>query len=195
MSLNLDAIFEQFPILETRRLRLRQITPDDTLALFALFSAEEVTRQTGVDTFKTVEDADKVIEWVARHYEEKRAIRWAITLKEDGIFVGECGYNRFDLRTRRAAIDYHLMRSHWGQGIMTETVRAMVKFGFETVGLNRIEADTMLWNVASMRVLHKLGFREEGIFRERAYWKGEFHDLRMFALLRRDYLAHEGGPP
>ena len=70
---------------------------------------------------------------------------------------------------------------------MSEAVSAMIDFGFTSMGLNRIEAEVMPGNVASAQLLRKLGFQEEGIRRECGFWSGTFHDLALFALLKREY--------
>ena len=73
---------------------------------------------------------------------------------------------------------------------MTEAVSAMVDFGFDKMNLNRIEADADGRNPASARVLHKVGFHDEGVQHEQFFENGKFYDLHLFALLRRDYLAN-----
>lgn len=76
---------------------------------------------------------------------------------------------------------------------MTEAVRAVVEFGFANMNLNRIEADADGRNPASARVLHKVGFHDEGVQREQFYENGSFYDLHLFALLRRDYYKRFNG--
>ena len=99
-----------------------------------------------------------------------------------------CGFNYWVRHDRRASIGYDLARPYWGQGIMSEAVRAMVDFGFKRMDLNRIEADADERNPASARVLAKIGFRREGVQQEQFYENGEFHNLLLFSLLRREYV-------
>jgi len=77
-----------------------------------------------------------------------------------------------------------LARAYWGQGLITEAVGAIVAFGFNQIGVNRIEATTNLHNVASIKVLYKVGFREEGILHQYGFWRGQYHDLRLHTLLK-----------
>ena len=86
----------------------------------------------------------------------------------------------------KAEIGDDLGRDYWHQGYMSEALRAMLAYGFETLKLNRIEALVMPENEASATLLRRLGFSEEGVLREYAYFKGEYHDLRFFSLLRRE---------
>jgi len=92
---------------------------------------------------------------------------------------------------RNATIGYDLQRAHWGKGIATEAVREAVRAAFAGVlacgPLHRIQADTIPGNVASERLLVKLGFKEEGTRRECAYLKGEYHDMKCFGLIRSEF--------
>jgi [ribosomal protein S5]-alanine N-acetyltransferase len=97
------------------------------------------------------------------------------------------GYNYWHRKDRRASVGYDLARAYWKQGIMTEALQAVIDFGFERMDLNRIEADCAVENEASARVLLRIGFRQEGIQREQYFEAGRFWDLRLFALLRREY--------
>ncbi len=86
-------------------------------------------------------------------------------------------------------IGYELSRDYWGQGLMTRAVQACVKWGFETLEVNRIQATVMVNNVGSARVLEKNGFLLEGAMREFKICHGQPYDYWMFALLRKDYLT------
>ncbi|NDJ53713.1 MAG: GNAT family N-acetyltransferase [Chloroflexi bacterium] len=185
----IDNLFEHFPIIETSKLVLRNITLEDIPAILTIFSDEEVTRYNDIDPFETEERAEWFVGLCHMRYVDKTGIRWGIVRRDDDsdTVIGTCGYNVFYRHSRRAVIGYELARPYWQQGIMTEAVGTIVSFGFEDLDLNRIEAETTLYNVASMRLLSRLGFYEEGVLRDFGYWKGDYHDLRMFSLLRRDY--------
>ena len=86
-----------------------------------------------------------------------------------------------------AEISYCLKSGSWGQGIMTEALDAMLKFGFEDYGFNRIVAKVMKGNAGSIKVLQKLGFVQEGILRESLYKNGQYHDLIVFSILKSEY--------
>jgi ribosomal-protein-alanine N-acetyltransferase len=92
---------------------------------------------------------------------------------------------------RNATIGYDLKRAHWGKGIATEAVREAIRAAFAGLlacgPLHRIQADTIPGNLASERLLLKLGFKEEGTRRECAYLKGEYHDMKCFGLIRPDF--------
>lgn len=180
--------FSYMPRLETERLVLREIVRSDAEAMFELFGDPEVTRYNDVDTLHELREAGELIDFVQDRFSHKAGMRWAITLKtQEAKLIGTCGFNAWQRYNNCAEIGYDLMRRCWGQGIMTEALGAMIRFGFENMALNRIEADVTIGNDGSARVLQKLGFVEEGILRQRGYWKGKYHDLRFFSLLRADY--------
>jgi [ribosomal protein S5]-alanine N-acetyltransferase len=185
--MNLDPVFNTFPKLETPRLILREIVSTDRDAVFHLFGSLEVTRYNDIAPFPNVERADLLIERLRQRYMERSTIRWAVTLRggQDRL-IGTCGFNLFDTRSHFGEIGYDLQPAYWGQGIMTEAVGAMVRFGFSAVELNRIEANVVVGNAASVALLTKLGFRYEGVLRQRGYWKEKYHDLEWYALLRED---------
>jgi ribosomal-protein-alanine N-acetyltransferase len=80
-----------------------------------------------------------------------------------------------------------LARRLWNQGLMTEAVREIVRFGFERMNLNRIEARCKIANVGSARVMEKVGLSFEGVLREHQYAKGVFEDLKLYSILRSEW--------
>jgi ribosomal-protein-alanine N-acetyltransferase len=78
---------------------------------------------------------------------------------------------------------YDLLKEHWGMGLMTETVEEILRYGFEVLNLNRVEATTDSENAASNRVLERTGFTLEGRLKQRHIYKGKLHDELFFGLL------------
>lgn len=187
MTLNEHTLFDEFPVLYTRRLVLRQVRPSDASALFTIFSDPAVTRYYDQPTFTEFAQAEALAARMQQRFAEKRTVRWAITWRDEDRLIGTCGYADWKRHFRCAAIGYELASSVWRQGIMTEVLTAVLPFGFTHMQLNRIEAYVMTGNTASMRLLEKLDFQEEGILREYGYWQNAYHDLHLFALLKRDF--------
>lgn len=181
----LNPVFEAFPEIETERLLLREIMPEDAPAIFRLFSNSLVTEYYDLENYEEEGQALDLIDFFDESFELERAIRWGIERKADGVLMGTCGY--VWLRRFRGEIGYELHPDYWRQGYMTEALDAILEFGFHEFELNRIEALTMLDNVASGALLRKLGFKEEGILRQHDYFKGRFHDMRLFSLLREEF--------
>jgi len=182
-----EAVFAEFPVLETERLVLRAVRPSDLPALFAIFSDEDVTRYYGLETFTAVDQAAQRIGAIRQNYQRRRSIRWAITRPADDTLIGSVGLMNLRPKFYNAAVGYELARAYWRQGIMTEALTAVVNFGFIVMAMNRIEAFVMPENVSSIRLLEKLAFVNEGLMREYGYWRQEFHDLLLFSLLRKDW--------
>ena len=186
----IDEAFATFPVLETANLCLREVRSTDADALFDVFADEVVTRYYDLYPFDNRDEVMGLIDFFAESFELERSIRWAITRKSDDLLLGTCGY--VWLRPFRGEIGYELGLAHWRQGIMSEALPAIIDFGYTTLGLNRIEALVMVENVGSAALLASLGFTEEGTLREHDFFKEAFHDMRSFALLKRDWMQDAG---
>ena len=180
--------FGKFPVLESERLRLRELIPSDADAVLRIRGDYAVTRYNGGLPYTNRQQALSLIESIADDYADKKSVRWGITLKPSNMVIGMVGYNYWIRADYRASIGYDLARAYWGRGIMPEAVRTILDFGFARMALNRIEADASAVNLASIRVLEKVGFKGEGLQSEQYYEESCFHDLALFALLRKDFL-------
>lgn len=173
---------EAFPQLETKRLILREMRTEDTEAIFRMYGDEEVMRYRDVLAFTRLEEAQRFLEEARTRYERGEEIHWAITLKGEDALIGTCGYS-WHLGPRFGAIGYDLARRSWKQGIMTEAIETLLRFGFEVRNLHRVEARVRRGNEASMRLLRRLGFQEEGLLRECLFLNHSFYDVQVFSLL------------
>ncbi|MCR2803483.1 GNAT family N-acetyltransferase [Paenibacillus soyae] len=176
-----------FPILRTDRLILRPFRKEDARDMLHYLSDPEVMKHYGMAPFSAEEEACEEVDWYDSLLEKGTGIRWALTLGEDAPVIGSCGYHQLDRRHNRAELGYELAREHWGRGLMSEALRAILAYGYGELGLNRIQALVEPANAASTAMLRKLGFREEGVLAEYEYTLGKYDDLSMFALLKRDF--------
>ncbi len=184
-----------FPILSTRRLLLNETTTDDAQAVFELFSDKRVTEYYDLEVFDSIEQALELIENEQEKILDNKMLRWAVREKASGTYLGGCGINRFEPDRHTAVIGYEFCRKFWGKGYATEAITSVIEFAFSSSCpsiVNRIEAYTMLGNLASESILLKLGFKAEGILREHSFWKGQYHDLTLFSLLKKDHIAQIG---
>ena len=176
--------FLTFPRIETKNLLLRRIHPHDASALFEILSDEAVCEFYDDDAFVDISQARDQIEDWETGYQNQKCIRWGITRKGENQLIGTCGYYRFQTWNRRASTGYELVRRDWRQGIMTEAMRAILEYGFEALDLHRIQALVLPENEASIGLLEKLGFRNEGILKDYERWGSKgFVDLCMYAVL------------
>lgn len=184
---NLDDIFGVFPLLETRRLRLRMIEPGDVTAVYEIFGDEDVTRYYGLETYTHIEQAAERITLYRQNFIKRRSLRWGITFKEEDWLLGTVGIMNWRPRFFNAALGYDLQKRFWRQGIMCEALTAVLDYAFTTMQMNRLEAFVMPQNKPSSHLLEKLGFQNEGLMREYGYWRGGFHDLELYSLLKGDW--------
>lgn len=159
---------------------------DDDEAMFAYASDPLVAEHTSWYPHISVEQSREHLRVVLDRYAEGQEAGWAICLKDDDRLVGTAGFFSWSVPHRRAEIGYSLARHLWNRGLMTEAVAAMLRFGFEQMNLNRIEARCKPANAGSARVMEKAGMSFEGLLREHQYAKGVFEDLKLYAILRRD---------
>jgi len=178
---------KKIPKLETERLILKELTRDDSKALFEHWSNEEVTKFMNIEPFSTVAEVISMIDLLNNLFEKDEAIRWGIFKKDTKELIGTCGFNSgLGEENFIGEIGYELGRKFWGKGFMKEALNVVIRYGFNTLNLNRIEAYVMLNNEKSSKLLEQLGFHREGILREYGCYKGRFWDEYIFSLLKRD---------
>lgn len=119
--------------------------------------------------------------------EEGSGARVAIESISDKAFVGWCTFNEWNPNFRSASLGYCLHQAAWGRGYATEAARALLQWAFDTLEVNRIQSEADSRNVASARVLEKLGFELEGTLREDCIVNGDVSDSWVYGLLRRDW--------
>jgi [ribosomal protein S5]-alanine N-acetyltransferase len=176
-----------FPDLETKRLQLRELNHRDSDFIFQLFSNEKVCQYLyDEEVFKNIDEAKDFIEWNSNP-EKKGHNRWGIVRKKDQALLGTCGYDCWDQYNNIAEIGYDLWHEYWGNGYMKETLEIAIESGFTNMNLNRINAFVALENENSTRVLEQLGFKNEGIFRDKHLFRGHYYDHYSYSLLKRDW--------
>lgn len=176
-----------FPILETERLVLRQVTKEDAKSMLTYLSQEEVTKHIGLAPFKTVNEALDEISWYESIVEKKTGIRWGITLKQQGEMIGSCGFLNMASKHFRSEIGIELSKDYWGKGIASEAIEAVVTYGFEKMNLQRIEALIEPLNLSSQKLFERQGFVREGLLRNYEYTNGKFDNLFMYSLLEQEF--------
>ena len=172
------------PTLRSARLLLRPFTEADTDAIFAVFSNPRVMRYWDSPPWKERAQAERFIENSQRMEQEAEGARLAIERSADGVLLGQCCLFKWNPTFRSAGIGYCLDDTAWGQGFATEAVGATLRWAFDTLDLNRVQAELDTRNPASARVLEKLGFVREGTLRQDCIVDGEVSDSWVYGLLR-----------
>ncbi|HET8617142.1 MAG TPA: GNAT family N-acetyltransferase [Actinomycetales bacterium] len=176
------------PTLQTERLRLRPFGEADAGALFALHSDEHALRYWDSPPWSDAARAQPFIERCRKMADDGTGVRLAVDRRDDGAFVGWCSFSRWNPDFRSGALGYCFCSTWWGRGYATEAAGALLDWAFDTLDLNRVQAETDTRNTASARVLEKLGFLLEGTLREDCVVNGDVSDSWVYGLLRRERL-------
>lgn len=177
--------FSPFPNLKTKRLLLRQIKKSDVAEILALRSDSKTMEFIPRPLLHTTEDALEHIAMINDKIEKNEAINWAITLKESNKLIGIIGHYRIAAENHRVEIGYMLLPEYHGQGITTEAVEEVIKYGWNQMQLHSIEAIIDPLNYASAKVLEKNGFIKEGHLRENVFFNGRYLDSVIYSLLKK----------
>ena len=151
-----------FPILQTGRLLLREITLDDALELFTNYSDPDVANWFSDEPYTQIEQADLVIRVFIEKSQHGKGFTWAIVLRATGEFLGTCSIEDVEAGSR-GEIGFDLAKEHWGKGYMVEAAGVIIAYGFKELKQSKIEAETYSHNSRARRVLEKLGFRVEEV--------------------------------
>jgi RimJ/RimL family protein N-acetyltransferase len=178
-----------FPVLETERLTLRELTAADTDVLFDIHADSETMRYWSGPPMSDRSEVSELLGRATSAYAEQRSINWGVVLREPGTLVGAANLHAIVRQSRRAEIGYVLHRDHWGNGYNPEALTRILEYGFEELGLHRVEAELDPRNEASARAVERLGFVREGLLRERWIVEGEISDSLMVGLLRSEWLS------
>lgn len=175
------------PTLQGPRLRLRALDMRDADALFALHSDQRVMRYWSFTAWTQRQQAVDHIARLAREREVMEFYPWVATLPDSDELVGTCSLFGVHREHARGVIGYALAPRLWGQGLAGSMLRLALDFAFDTLDLNRIEADIDPLNIASCKLVERAGFEREGLLRERWRVGGGVQDTALYGLLRRDW--------
>lgn len=187
--MNLLDILANLPSIETERLLLRKITLNDASDMFEYASNPEVSEYTMWSTHTSIEDTKYFLKSLTKMYKRRELVDWGIVHKAEKKFIGTCGFVEWSMTHSRAEIGYALSARYWREGYMSEAVNAIIEFGFREMLLNRIVGRCEVNNIASARVMEKVGMQLEGILRQQLFVKGRYWDLKIYSILREDFFA------
>ena len=175
----------ELPILSTERLILRPVTLDDAEDMFTYGSNDNVTKYVLWNTHESIEDSKGFIEMVLETYKMHPFYHWGIEF--EGKFIGTIDYVMLQEHNKVGEIGYVLAEEYWNKGIVTEAARKVIDFGFNELGLVRIQARCFTENIGSFRVMEKTGMTHEGTLRKAMFAKGRHRDIEMYAITDEDY--------
>jgi ribosomal-protein-alanine N-acetyltransferase len=176
----------KFPIIETTRLILRKPSQRDAIALLEVSQDEAVMKYYGMAPLVNKAEALAEINWFKKIFTQAEGIRWIITEKGAGVYIGDIGFHNCAKAHSRSEIGFKLAKEFWNKGVMTEALDQVLEYGFLVMQLNRIEAVVDPKNTACLSLLKKAGFVEEGTLREYEHEATGYVDLVMLSLLKKD---------
>jgi [ribosomal protein S5]-alanine N-acetyltransferase len=178
----IDGMTDIFPTIKTGRFLLRQFKDADLENVFEGLSHPDVVRYYGV-RFDSLEATKEQMTWFANLENTGTGIWWAVCASDDETFYGAGGLNNLAKEHKKAEIGFWLLPAFWGQGIMTEVLPLICKYGFESLALHRIEGLVEHDNHNCKSAMAKLDFKLEGTMRDCEVKNGRFISLDIYAKL------------
>lgn len=166
--------------LETPRLRLRQFTPDDTEDLYRIYNQPDLFKYMSNEKPLLWEQTKAVIDAFTENWQKHHFGVWAVVDKRTQKLIGHCGF-KFLENTPEVQIGYLLLKPYWGMGLATEAASVALKYGFEVAQLDRVAAIAKPENIASRRVMEKIGMKYE----KEAYYYD--NDVVYYSIARQTY--------
>ena len=190
MKMKREKVFEVFsnmPTLYTERLLLRPMHPMDAEDMFDYAKRPEVTRYLLWREHEDISFTRDYLNYIGRRYALGDFYDWAVVERESRRMIGTCGFTKIDTANNSGEIGYVLNPDFHRQGFGSEAVRAVLKFGFEELSLNRIEARFMQGNEASLALMRSVGMTFEGYMRDLILVKGSYRTVGISSMLRSEY--------
>jgi len=178
--------FEKFPVLESERLIFRKFEKKDAKELFQVRSNELVMKYMDSLIHKNTSDSLTLISSIQSDFKNRVGINWAIVTKANNQLIGSFSFWRLIRQHCRAEIGYSIHHNYWGKGLMNETFKTLIEFGFNHLQLHSIEANVNPQNLKSIKLLQRVGFKQEAYFRQNYLHNGRFSDSLIFCLLESD---------
>ena len=180
-------IFSNMPTLYTERLSLRMMHPIDAEDMFDYARRPEVTKYLLWREHTDIEYTRDYLNYISGRYALGSFFDWALIDRESRRMIGTCGFTRIDTVNNSAEIGYVLNPDFHRRGFGSEAVRRVLKFGFEELGLQRIEARFMQGNEASLALMKSVGMTFEGYMRDLMLVKGKYRTIGVSSILRSEY--------
>ncbi len=176
-----------FPNIDLGDYILREKTDNDVEDFFRYYTDPEVNKFILCDMPRNLEEARKELYYWRNVFYINDGIYFAVARKDTNQLIGSIGLTTFNSYHNRIELSYDLAKEYWRQGITLAAIKEVVKYGFENLQVNRIEAFTSTENLPSKNLLIKAGFLLEGTLRQHRYHRGSYVDAYSFSLLRQDY--------
>jgi len=185
-------IMKEFPSLTTEHLLLRAFQDADAAEVQRLAGNKAIAKMTQ-DIPHPYKDG-MAETWIAGHqaeFEEGKSLIFAIILQDEDILIGTVSFTTIDQENSRASLGYWIGEPFWGKGYATEAAQEILKYGFDVLKLNRIDAEHIGSNTASRKVLQKIGMKHEGTLRQHSQMWDKVEDLELYGILAEEYFSED----
>ncbi|MGE3727459.1 MAG: GNAT family N-acetyltransferase [Candidatus Sericytochromatia bacterium] len=183
---DIPELLKDFSQIQTSRLHFRPLEMRDQQSLFAIMSDPEVSKYNRWDVHQSISQSEEYIQAALDLYAQGQYLEWAVCQEEDQL-IGFFGIVWWMPDYASVELGFSLNRAYWNRGLISEALTALIHWGCDKMKLNRFEAQCEINNLASQRVLEKLGWQCEGTLRDRVYFKEAFRDMKLYSLIKRDY--------
>ncbi len=180
-------IKKQFPVIDLGDYILREKNEGDVADFFRYYTDPEVNKFILCEMPRDLEDARRELHYWRNVFYQNDGIYFAIAKKDTNQLIGSIGLTSYNSYHNRIEISYDLAKEYWRQGITSKAMNEVIKYGFQQLKVNRIEAFTSTQNLPSKNLLLKKGFTLEGTLRQHRRHHGEYVDALCFSLLRQDF--------
>jgi [ribosomal protein S5]-alanine N-acetyltransferase len=174
---------QPYPELHSARLRLRRPAISDAPDLFALRSRHDVMKLVRRPLHQQISESEELLQRLLDDIQHQQGLSWVICLPDNPTLIGTIGFWQLDMANHHAETGYLLHPDYWGQGLITEALAAVEDTGFRRMGLHRLQAVVFPDHAASIRVLEKRGFQQEGCLRENIFFENQYYDLLIYGKL------------
>lgn len=179
--------FRSIPTLETHRLILRKILPEDEDDMYEYSKDPETSKYLLWEPHNSRNFTRAHLKYLQTQYQKAAFFDWALVLKESGKMIGTCGFTEIYEKEKRAEIGYVIAPDYHRQGFAPEALRRVMEYGFETLGLVSLSGRLMEDNKASEKVLLRLGFQKEENRKESIYKRGKKQRIFTYTLIKEEY--------
>ena len=180
--------FDVFPDLESKNLFYRRVVSSDWPQLVMLRGNAETMKYIPRPLCKTEADCLFLISKFDEGIDSDYGINWGLVLKESNTLIGLISFHIINKQHHRAEIGYMILPEFQEKGYISEGIKTLLYYGFETLKLHSVEAMIDPLNVASERVLLRNNFVKEAHFIENEYYEGKFLDKAVYSILARNFV-------
>lgn len=173
--------------IEGKRVYLRPVEEDDLDVIYTAYWDKEARRLTGT---QTVLSRTRLQNWLETISSDNSRIDLIICLQENNEPIGDIAMMEIDHHNQNAIVRISIFtKENWGKGYGTEAMSMFLDYGFNILNLHRIELEVFAYNSRAKKSYEKLGFKQEGIIRDKLFYDGKFHDAILMGVLREEFVS------